>query len=152
MTIKYVLKPLRPGVKIERSRNCVCAIDTISRKTPTMKGALLRHRSVFLFIDTLSDHHSRVLGPTQDFSLQGLRGALQELKSNLDIDIRVLGIASSSRMLLSEEGIDLSSWKAQFARCARQRQTCTQQGTVCLTQARIPSGRGDMPVRQELTI
>lgn len=42
------------------------------------------------------------------------------MKSNLDIDIRVLGIASSSRMLLSEEGIDLSNWKEQFARCVTQ--------------------------------
>ncbi len=39
----------------------------------------------------------------------------QELKEELDIDVRVLSIASSSRMLLSEDGIDLSSWKDQFS-------------------------------------
>jgi len=32
--------------------------------------------------------------------------------------VRVLGIASSSRMLLSEEGIDLSSWRDDFSQCA----------------------------------
>ena len=42
----------------------------------------------------------------------------QELKEELDIDVRVLGIASSSRMLLSEEGIDLSGWKDDFSQCA----------------------------------
>ena len=42
----------------------------------------------------------------------------QELKEELDIDVRVLGIASSSRMLLSEEGIDLSNWRDDFSQCA----------------------------------
>jgi len=32
--------------------------------------------------------------------------------------VRVLGIASSSRMLLSEEGIDLSKWRDDFSQCA----------------------------------
>ena len=41
----------------------------------------------------------------------------QELKEELDIDVRVLGIASSSRMLLSEEGIDLSKWRDDFSQC-----------------------------------
>ena len=47
--------------------------------------------------------------------------APQELKSSLDIDVRVLGIASSTRMLLSEEGINLTTWKADFERCAHTR-------------------------------
>ena len=41
----------------------------------------------------------------------------QELREELDIDVRVLGIASSSRMLLSEEGVDLSAWRDDFSQC-----------------------------------
>ncbi len=36
----------------------------------------------------------------------------------MDTDVRVLGIASSSRMLLSESGIVLDSWREAFDRCA----------------------------------
>lgn len=36
----------------------------------------------------------------------------------MDTDVRVLGIASSSRMLLSEAGIALGTWREAFDRCA----------------------------------
>ena len=39
---------------------------------------------------------------------------LQELRGNFDIDVRILGIMSSSRMLLSESSIELANWKQQF--------------------------------------
>lgn len=38
----------------------------------------------------------------------------QELRNDFDIDVRILGIMSSSRMLLSESSIDLANWKKQF--------------------------------------
>lgn len=38
----------------------------------------------------------------------------QELRDEFDIDVRVLGIMSSSRMLLSDTALDLSSWREQF--------------------------------------
>lgn len=37
------------------------------------------------------------------------------LKEEFNIDLRVLGIASSSKMLLSETGIDLDNWREEFA-------------------------------------
>jgi hypothetical protein len=40
----------------------------------------------------------------------------QELRENMDTDVRVLGIASSSRMLLSENGVALDSWQEAFDR------------------------------------
>ena len=43
---------------------------------------------------------------------------MQELRGNFDIDVRILGIMSSSRMLLSESSINLASWKQQFQECA----------------------------------
>jgi hypothetical protein len=42
------------------------------------------------------------------------RNCVQELRNDFDIDVRILGIMSSSRMLLSESSIDLASWKKQF--------------------------------------
>lgn len=39
---------------------------------------------------------------------------MQELRGNFDIDVRVLGIMSSRRMLLSESSIDLANWKQHF--------------------------------------
>lgn len=47
---------------------------------------------------------------------------LQKLRENMDLDVRVLGLASSTRMLLSDSGIALDSWRDDFARCAA---TCT---------------------------
>ncbi len=41
-------------------------------------------------------------------------GCAQELRDEFDIDVRVLGIMSSSRMLLSETALDLSTWREQF--------------------------------------
>lgn len=38
----------------------------------------------------------------------------ERLKREFDLDLRVRGIATSKRMLLSEEGIDLRSWRDQF--------------------------------------
>lgn len=50
---------------------------------------------------------------------------LQELRDEFDIDVRVLGIMSSSRMLLSDSALDLSSWRHQFEQCAPPRDTLT---------------------------
>ncbi len=43
---------------------------------------------------------------------------MQELRDEFDIDMRVLGIISSERMLLSETAIDLAHWRERFDRCA----------------------------------
>lgn len=42
----------------------------------------------------------------------------QELRDEFDIDMRVPGIMSSERMLLSETAIDLEHWRERFDRCA----------------------------------
>ena len=36
------------------------------------------------------------------------------LRKEFKIDLRILGIASSKKMLLKESGIDLDDWKAEF--------------------------------------
>jgi aspartokinase/homoserine dehydrogenase 1 len=51
-----------------------------------------------------------------------LIGQLHEQIANIDktlrLQIRVIGIASSKKMLLNEEGIDLSNWKEQLQKAA----------------------------------
>lgn len=39
---------------------------------------------------------------------------LQELRDNFDIDVRVLGLASSQKMLLSDAALDLATWREQY--------------------------------------
>lgn len=38
----------------------------------------------------------------------------ERLKSEFDLDLRIRGIATSKKMLLSEDGIDLSSWRREL--------------------------------------
>ncbi|CAK0785763.1 hypothetical protein CVIRNUC_008974 [Coccomyxa viridis] len=46
--------------------------------------------------------------------LDQIHQQMTELRGNFDIDVRILGIMSSSRMLLSESSIELANWKQQF--------------------------------------
>ncbi len=46
--------------------------------------------------------------------LDQLAAESERLNREFDLDIRVRGIATSKKMLLSEEGIDLSKWKEKF--------------------------------------
>ena len=41
---------------------------------------------------------------------------MQELKEEFDIDVKVLGIVGSKKMLLSDAPIDLASWQGQYER------------------------------------
>ncbi len=63
-------------------------------------------------------------------ALTGQVACVQELRGNFDIDVRILGIMSSSRMLLSESSIDLANWKQHFQQCA---------STLCLFTLSISS-------------
>lgn len=39
---------------------------------------------------------------------------METLRKDFAIDLRVLGIASSTQMLLRERGVDLNTWKEDF--------------------------------------
>lgn len=47
--------------------------------------------------------------------LQQIHDQVEKLQTKYQLDIRVLGIASSSKMFLSDEPIDLATWKEEFA-------------------------------------
>ena len=40
---------------------------------------------------------------------------LQELREDFDIDVRILGITNSSKMLISDAPIDTETWQTRFA-------------------------------------
>lgn len=48
-----------------------------------------------------------------NMSRLSLAGA-QEMKTEFDIDVRVLGIAGSKNMVLSEDAIDLANWQDTY--------------------------------------
>ena len=48
--------------------------------------------------------------------LDQLAAESDRLRREFDLDIRVRGIATSRKMLLSEEGVDLAHWKEKFAK------------------------------------
>lgn len=68
------------------------------------------HSAFFLSAQTLS---IGVFGPGNigGTFLDQLASEKERLKNQFGLDIRVRGIANSSRMLLNEEGIDLDSWR-----------------------------------------
>lgn len=41
--------------------------------------------------------------------------SLQELREDFDIDVRILGITNSSKMLISDAPIDTETWQSRFA-------------------------------------
>lgn len=47
--------------------------------------------------------------------LQQMNEQIDKLREEYHLDLRVLGIASSSKMLLSDSGVDLASWRDEFA-------------------------------------
>ena len=51
---------------------------------------------------------------SSEFHLRSIVRAMQELRDDFDIDVRVLGMASSKKMLLSDGAIDLSTWREQY--------------------------------------
>jgi len=46
--------------------------------------------------------------------LEQIRDQAEVLRRELGVDLRILGITDSKKMLLKEKGIDLEHWKAQF--------------------------------------
>ncbi|MBK5201239.1 MAG: bifunctional aspartate kinase/homoserine dehydrogenase I [Spirochaetaceae bacterium] len=50
--------------------------------------------------------------------LDQIKTEKERLKNNFDLDIRIRAIASSTKMLLSDEGIDLENWMEEFEKNA----------------------------------
>ena len=88
-------------------------ISAVISEADSHKALSALHSSFFLSAQTLS---VGLFGPGNigGTLLDQLSREQERLRGQFELDIRVRGIANSSRMLLSEEGIDLASWRETF--------------------------------------
>ena len=88
-------------------------ISAVIREEDSLKALNAVHAAFFLSAQALS---LGLFGPGNigGTFLDQLRDEKERLKKQFELDIRVRGIASSTRMLLSEDGIDLNSWREAF--------------------------------------
>lgn len=89
-------------------------ISAVIPEADSQKALTAVHAAFFLSPQALS---VGLFGPGNigGTFLDQLASEKERLKKQFELDIRVRGIASSSKMLLSEEGIDLSHWRESFA-------------------------------------
>ena len=92
-------------------------ISVVIRAEESGRALRSLHSSFFLSAQTLS---IGLFGPGNigGTLLDQIAAESERLRREFDLDIRIRGIASSKKMLLSEDGIDLSSWREQFDRNA----------------------------------
>ncbi len=88
-------------------------ISVVIRSEESGKALRALHSSFFLSAQTLS---IGLFGPGNigGTLLDQIAAESDRLRREFDLDIRIRGIATSKRMLLSEEGIDLSKWREEL--------------------------------------
>ena len=88
-------------------------ISAVISEAESGKALRALHSSFFLSAQTLS---IGLFGPGNigGTLLDQLASESDRLRRDFDLDIRVRGIATSKRMLISEEGISLSNWRDSF--------------------------------------
>ena len=92
-------------------------ISAVISEKDSHKALSALHSSFFLSAQTLS---VGLFGPGNigGTLLDQLAQEQDRLRKQFDLDIRIRGIANSGRMLLAEDGVDLSSWREQFRLCS----------------------------------
>lgn len=88
-------------------------ISAVIKMSDSTKALRALHSVFFLSEQTLS---IGLIGPGNigGTLLDQMARESERLRSEFELDIRVRGIATSTRMLLSERGVDLSSWREEF--------------------------------------
>ncbi len=90
-------------------------ISAVIKSSESGKALRSLHSSFFLSAQTLS---IGLFGPGNigGTLLDQLAAESERLRREFDLDIRIRGIATSKKMLLSESGIDLSAWREEFSK------------------------------------
>ena len=90
-------------------------ISAVIKSSESGKALRSLHSSFFLSAQTLS---IGLFGPGNigGTLLDQLAAESGRLRREFDLDIRIRGIATSKKMLLSESGIDLANWREEFSR------------------------------------
>ena len=100
---------LRAIAQGSSERNISVAVDAAD----TQRALRAAHAGFYLSEQTLSIGIVGV-GNVGSTLLQQMGQRLQQLKQDFDVDLRVRGIATTSRMLLSDQPIDLGRWRAEL--------------------------------------
>lgn len=92
-------------------------ISAVIKMEDSAKALRSLHSGFFMSAQTLS---VGLFGPGNigGTLLDQIARESERLRKQFDLDIRIRGIATSSKMLLSDEGVDLSSWREQFEKYA----------------------------------
>jgi aspartokinase/homoserine dehydrogenase 1 len=92
-------------------------ISAVIRGLDSRSALRALHAAFFLSKQALS---VGVIGPGNigGTLLDQIKSEKDRLKNNFDLDIRIRAIASSKKMLLSDEGIDLENWSEEFEKNA----------------------------------
>ena len=92
-------------------------ISAVIREQDSTKALRALHSVFFLSDQTLS---VGLIGPGNigGTLLDQIAEESERLKRDFDLDIRIRGIATSRKMLLSEDGVDLGTWREQFDKFA----------------------------------
>ncbi len=90
-------------------------ISAVIKSSDSTKALRALHANFFLSKQTLS---IGLIGPGLIGStlLKQIASESERLKTDFHVDLRVRGIANSKKMLLSDQGIDLSKWEEQLER------------------------------------
>ena len=88
-------------------------ISAVIKMADSAKALRSLHSGFFMSAQTLS---VGLFGPGNigGTLLDQISRESERLKKQFDLDIRIRGIATSTKMLLSDEGIDLTSWRERF--------------------------------------
>lgn len=92
-------------------------ISAVIKQQDSTKALRALHSVFFLSEQTLS---IGLIGPGNigGTLLDQIAREKERLKRDFDLDIRIRGIATSRKMLLSEDGVDLSCWREEFEKGA----------------------------------
>ncbi len=92
-------------------------ISAVIKTSDSTKALRALHSVFFLSQQTLS---IGLFGPGNigGTLLDQIGRESERLKKEFDLDIRIRGIANSKKMLLSEEGVNLSNWRESFEKYA----------------------------------
>ena len=88
-------------------------ISAVISSTDSTKALKALHSAFFMSQQTLS---VGLFGPGNigGTLLDQIGEESERLKAEFDLDIRIRGIATSKKMLLSEDGVDLSNWREEL--------------------------------------
>jgi aspartokinase/homoserine dehydrogenase 1 len=93
-------------------------ISTVIRTADVKKAVNVLHEEFFETVHKELNLFIAGAGNVGGILIEQLKQQLQFIDEQLHLNIRVIGIANSKKVLLNENGINLSGWKEQLQKCS----------------------------------